>query len=376
MKHKLSLLLLILLIMVVMSRPVKASPSGTWAPTGSMTIPRLLHTATLLPDTRVLVAGGVTVSGRITAATELYNATSGIWSSTNSMITPRSQHTATLMLDGRVIISGGSFQGTSLSTAEIFDPATDTWISISSMQYRRSNHIATLLPDGRVLVTGGVGGNKSTPVENSAEIYDPQTDTWSTTDHMSNARYNHQATLLMDGKVLVTGGFNVSAFHVALKTVEIYDPVLHKWTNALNMSTPRATHLSFLLQDGRVLVGGGWTLPPNVLTPTASVEIYDPVTYSWIPISNMSLARGAISSGAVLLADGRVLAAGGRDANSFLTTVDVYDPVNGIWSLTHSMGSARSGSHTATVLADGRILVSGGRGPTGSPLSTAEVYTP
>src|SRR5687768_5586066 len=243
MKHKFSLMLIILLIMVVMPQPVTASPSGAWAPTGSMTIPRLLHTATLLPDARVLVTGGVTAGGRTTAITELYDATSGIWSSTNSMMTPRSQHTASLLSTGKVLITGGSFQGTSLSSAEIFGPATGMWSSVSDMKHRRSSHVATLLSDGRVLITGGVAGDHSAPVENSAEIYDPQTNTWSATDHMAIARYNHQATLLMDGRVLVTGGFNISAFHVPMKSTEIYDPNTGEWSNATSMLTPRATHL-------------------------------------------------------------------------------------------------------------------------------------
>ena len=368
--------LLVVSTTLAMIDPPPASPSGTWNPTGSMTIPRLLHTATLLPDGRVLVTGGVTAGGSTTATAELYDASQGTWSTTASMGAPRAQHTATSLPNGKVLVAGGSFRGASLSTAEIFDPATGTWTSTGSMTSQRSSHVATLLSDGSVLVTGGVGGNNGAPVENSAEIFDPQTGAWSIAEHMANARYNHEATLLVDGRVLVTGGFNISAFHVPMKTTEVYDPRTGKWSNTANMLTPRATHLAFLLHDGRVLVGGGWTQPPNVLTATATAEIYDPVTDSWVATGIMSLARGAVSRGAVLLADGRVLAAGGRYQNGFLATADVYDPDRGMWSLTGSMGNDRSGSHTATVLADGRVLVSGGRGTGGGPLSTAEVYTP
>ena len=185
--------LLVILTTLATVQPVQASPSRTWSQTGGMTIPRLSHTAILLLDSRVLVAGGITTGGTSTATAELYAASQGVWSATNSMGTPRSQHMATLLPNGKVLITGGSFRGVSLATSEVFDPVTDTWSSTSSMNSPRSNHMATLLSDGRVLVTGGVGSNNSAPVENSAEIYDPQTGTWSTTQHMVNARYNHQA---------------------------------------------------------------------------------------------------------------------------------------------------------------------------------------
>lgn len=381
MRHRYLLILMSLFIVLSMlytiTDSVQALPSGTWTPTGTMTVQRLLHTATLLPDGRVLVAGGViSAGGRITAAAELYDPALGTWTATADMTTPRSQHMATLLSDGNVLVTGGSFRGASLSTAEIFHPATGTWTSTGSMSFARNNHVATLLLDGRVLVTGGVGSNSGLPVENSAEVYDPQTGRWSTIDHMANARYNHQSTLLPDGRVLVTGGFNVSAFHVPLKTTEIYDPATGTWKNAAAMSTSRATHLSFLLQNGGVLVAGGWTQPGNVLTPTATVEVYDPGMDSWTSVSPMSAARGAISNGSVMLWDGRVLVTGGRNANDVLASVDLYNPISGAWSLTASMEYARSGSHTATLLPDGRVLVAGGRGTSGTPLSSAEVYTP
>ena len=137
----------------------------------------------------------------------------------------------------------------------------------------RDNHSATLLRDGRVLVTGGVSsGDGGGPAEKSVEIYDPESGAWTFADHMFLSRYSHEATLIADGRVLVTGGFNISAFHIPSNDAELYDPVADRWSQTANMRTPRATHAAFLLQDGRVLVAGGWTQPPNTITLTASAK--------------------------------------------------------------------------------------------------------
>ena len=138
------------------------------------------------------------------------------------------------------------------------------------------------------------------------------------------------------------------------------------------MSTPRATHLSFLLPDGRVLVTGGWTQPPNVLTPTTTVEIYVPIADSWSDSSKLRVARGAPNG--VMFANGSILIVGGGDGITQLATAELYDSVTGIWNFTGSLSNSRSGS-TITLLADGRVLVVGGGNASGL-LSSAEVYTP
>ena len=201
--------LLVLLVILLPFTAAQASTPGTWSATGSIAIPRARHTATLLSDGRVLVTGGLDAGGT-TATSEIYDVSSGTWSFTGSMLLARSRHTATLLTNGKVLVVGGRLtnQGPTLATAELYDPNTGTWSPTGSMANPRDNYVATLLSDGRVLVTGGVSGDDKGPiVTKSAEIYDPLTGSWTTIDHMASARYSHQATLLADGRVLVTGGF-------------------------------------------------------------------------------------------------------------------------------------------------------------------------
>jgi hypothetical protein len=196
--NKIKTRLVLLFLALLPSLTARASPSGTWSVTGSMSIPRVLHAATLLPDGSVLITGGITIGGNPTATVELYDPTTGMWHLTNSMTTARSRHTATLLQDGRVLVTGGrSAQGVSLHTAELYDPTTGTWTPTGSLTDARAHATATLLPDGRALVTGGLSDDRLDGiVNNSAEIYDPQTSLWIVADHMANARYGHQALLL------------------------------------------------------------------------------------------------------------------------------------------------------------------------------------
>ncbi len=392
MKHKFSLLAASLLVIVsarlATIRPAQASPSGTWSPAGSMATPRGgRHTATLLLDGKVLVAGGLAelTPGVISTldSAELYDPTTNSWSTTASMSTPRSRHTATLLLDGRVLVAGGRIQfGESLATAELYDPSTGTWSPTGSMTSARDNFKAVLLSNGRVLVMGGVSFNfppKQGPfLLKSAEIYDPQTGTWSAAQKMSNARLGHEATLLADGRVLVTAGANSGGHCMFTPTAEVYDPQSDSWTNTIPMSTARGFHVAALLADGSVLVAGGWALPA-CFTATATAEVYDPVTNRWSPIESMNTARGALAfqSTQALLLDGRVLVSGGFILEGFVTlaTAELYDPAAGTWSATASMSTARA-DHTSTRLADGRMLVAGGYDDNFVGLATAEVYTP
>ena len=143
--------------------------TGTWSDTGSLHTVRRRHTATLLPDGRVLVAGG-TSNGSWLTSTEIYNPVTEIWSLTGDISTVRSEHTATLLPDGKVLIAGG-WNGTSyISSAEVYDPASGTWSATASLLTARCEFEATLLLDGSVLIVGGEGGGGS--YLNSAEVYD------------------------------------------------------------------------------------------------------------------------------------------------------------------------------------------------------------
>jgi len=182
---------------------------------------RTYHTATLLHDGRVLVTGGTTQPFNGVASAELFDPITGFFSrTTGDMQTARLGHTATLLSTGKVLIAGGSVTvglGSALATAEIFDPATETFVSTGNMAMARTFHTATGLNDGTVLLAGGdpndilnLGGLSYGWVPASlasAELFDPASGTFSETGGLVTARENHTATLLQDGSVLVTGGF-------------------------------------------------------------------------------------------------------------------------------------------------------------------------
>jgi hypothetical protein len=303
--------------------------SGTFSPTGSMTEARAYHTATLLSDGRVLIAGGQDSSGKGLASAELYDTTSGTFSPTGSMGAARQLHTATLLSDGRVLIVGGAevaFGGPALESAELYDPAGGTFSPTGSMAHPREAHTATLLPDGRVLVAGGTTITFGTSTYDAfAELYDPTTGKFSPTGSMAKARYWDTATLLPGGRVLIVGGVEQT---LQLASAELYDPASGKFSMTGSMATDRSEHTATLLRDGNVLIAGGTDGTSNAsggYTALASAELYDPTSGKFSRTGSMTVAR--LEDTATLLPDGRVLIAGGDDANGeVLASADLYQP--------------------------------------------------
>lgn len=296
--------------------------SGTWAVTGSLRDARFQHTATLLPDGRVLVAGGNTVFNVALASAELYDPVSGTWTATGSLNIARFQHTAHLLANGKVlVVAGGNQNYTAYESPELYDPATGTWTITGPINHARAQHTSNLLPDGRIFITGGATFNFNA----SVEIYNPVSETSTTVGDLNTGRNQHTATLLLNGKVLVVAGrdWNNGAFGGA----ELCDPASGTCTNTGSL-IPRYQHKATLLPDGKVLVTGGLDITFN---STASAQLYDPAIGAWRDTHRMNTARMYHTS--TLLLNGKVLVAGGAEKDTLYpsATAELYDPADGTW---------------------------------------------
>ena len=243
--------------------------ANVWTLTGDMIVPRLSPTAVALADGRVLVTGGVDKYDNTVTLAEIYDPKTGQWAAAGET-SPRFSHTATLLRDGRVLVVGGvvdDFWGVPTETAEIFDPRDGTWTVTGSLRFARAEHTATLLPDGSVLVAGGYrrelpGGWAIFGIWPDSERYDPATGTWTLAGSLGTPRFEHTATALRDGSVLLVGGIepfgSVPAISYAtLDSVEHFAPTGSGWLEGAVVPTARFEHTATMLLDGSVLVAGG-----------------------------------------------------------------------------------------------------------------------
>jgi N-acetylneuraminic acid mutarotase len=302
--------------------------SGTWSFTGSLNIARDGHTATLLANGKVLVAGG---SGSYDGqqpglnTAELYDPATGTWSITGSLNVARDGHTATLLPNGKVLVAGGLFHGaTSTSytnSAEVYDPATASWTFTGSLDTERAIHTATRLQNGKILVAGGTNVTVGFIVQpdgiSSAELYDSATETWSVTGSLNVARSSHTATLLPNGNVLAAGGWFTNS-------AELYDPATATWNSTSALHTPSyGGHTATLLRNGQVLLTGGW----SGFGPISDAQLYDPATGTWR--ATTSLSTTVVGQTATLLPSGKVLVTGGWDQRQGriqrLNSAELYD---------------------------------------------------
>jgi N-acetylneuraminic acid mutarotase len=352
---------LILMALAVSLFVTQAALAASWTPTGSMQVARFSHTATLLSNGKVLVAGGGGSTYALQSAA-LYDPATGSWTGTGSMQTACRYHTGTLLPNGKVLVAGG-YNSTAgyLQSAALYDPATEAWSLTGSMQTARSDHTATLLPNGKVLVAGGY--NSTAGYLRSAELYDPATGTWTGTELLQVARRSHTATLLPYGKVLVAGGYN-STTTSSLQSAEFYDPATEAWTATGSMQEGRRFHTATLLPNGKVLVAGG--------TNFIAGELYSSATEAWTATGFMLPTQGRYSHTATLLPNGKVLVAGGTSDLGIgnYHSSELYDPATDDWSQTGSMQDGRK-YHTATLLPNGKVLVAGGYNR-----QSAELYDP
>ena len=356
-----------------------------------VTAPRVGHTATLLSNGTVLIAGGYTSTlanppafTTDLANAELYDPTTLSFAATGNMTTARGYHTATLLNNGQALITGGAgANGGVLASAELYDPTTGVFTATGSMTTARNGHTATLLSNGQVLITGGNNGSSSSSYLASAEIYDPTTGVFTATGSMSVARMSDTATLLNDGQVLVAGGDNGTTADLA--SAELYDPSTGTFSATGNMTDARFSHTATLLSNGQVLVAGGYGAPSSSCEQSPvwnAAELYDPTTGAFSATGSMTTPRYLHT--ATLLSNNLVLFAAGNMGPTFnpdcgieypptLNSAELYDPVAGTFTATASLLSFVQ-QHTATLLNDGTVLVAGGITYNGIPNPSAEIF--
>lgn len=343
---------------------------GSFTAVANMTAARAAHTATLLQNGKVLIAGGIDDSIHALASAELYDPSTRRFAPTGSMITPRYAHSATLLADGRVLIAGGTQDvnaGAFVFTAEIYDPSTGAFTatgdltSIGGEVYAPPGDVTTLLPDGRVFVAAA----------NNAEIYDPNSGTFTPTGPYAapSLAYGTTVTLLTNGKVLVTGC--AGSPYCSGGVTELFDPQSGMFgvTGPMRANYyPDYGYTATLLTDGRVLFIGS-----NDWPDLADAELYDTTAGTF-----SSIASGVSQelAPAVRLADGTVLITGGQvPGGDGSNSADLYLPASGTFQVAGPMIEGRH-SHAATLLSDGTVLITGGFNIWPVPTDSAEIYRP
>jgi hypothetical protein len=350
----------------VSGSPVIAQASGTWTVTGSMNTARADHTATLLPNGQVLVAGGKNATG-ILASAELYNPSTRQWTDTGSMETPRIGHQATLLPSGQILVSGGDNTTGALASAELYNPSTGKWTTTGSMTIQRTLHGATLLVNGQALVAAG--NNTVGSPGNTAELYNPSTGTWQATGTMQSL-HPFMLVLLQDGRVLA-----VDDSGTVNSPGEIYNPSTGQWTVTAAMYYAHSGTAAVLLPNGDVLAYG------NHFACYAG-QFFSPSADTWS--RTIGQCGTGISDGPlVLLGTAKVLLAGGHiiysGKSSSVTRANLYDPSTNSWVGTGALNQART-THTLTRLLNGQSLAAGGfvnvNNGAATYLTSAELYTP
>jgi N-acetylneuraminic acid mutarotase len=331
--------------------------TGHWSATASLANARSGHAAVRLADGRVLVLGGyegsTVATAYVIASAELYDPVAATWAPAADMPAACSGLTATLLQSGRVLAVCGA-------QAWLYDPLADSWSTAASPGGDHQWGAAVLLASGDVLLVSG-------PKSDATEVYHPASDTWTAAGNLPFALQSFTATRLGDGRVLVVGGEGTSAtviLPVSQAGAWLYDPGSNTWSAAAGMTGPRSRHSASLLADGSVLVAGGMDMerpgwPPEVDTPLASAERYDPATDTWLTAASLPETRyfhtgTTLPSGQVLVVEGTTVAG---TASSVL-----YDPASDAWIDAGAPATSRLLQGTATLLQDGALLEVAGNG--------------
>ena len=328
--------------------PAHGSSVGLVSAASPMLEPRSGHTATLLQDGKVLIAGGMRRNQDFYNSAELFDPAAGKFQVTGAMTVARVGHAAILLRSGKVLVLGGWLGHGCTDSAEIYDPATGKFTTLSRMTAKRGQPSATLLVSGDVLITGGADHDTPGGVE-SAEIFRAATSKFEPVGPMHAARISHTATVLNDGRVLIVGGRG----DTVTASAELYDPTTNQFVVTGSLLTARYKHSAGLLLDGRVLIAGGsddrdWQGKMN------SAEIYDPRTGKFSATSPLNVSRFKLPEEAAQLASGQILIAGGSKE------VEVYDPASGKFLIAEGQMMDARHFMTETKLKDGSVLLAGG----------------
>jgi hypothetical protein len=355
---------------------------GYFEETGSLGGTRDCRGIAALPDGKILIAGGALHgAGMLEMRSEIYDPHSGSFSYGDSILAEREHHAMVALADGRVLLAGGVAPGgITLSSAEIYNPNTEEFEPTGDMNCARMYHTATLLLDGTVLVAGGAVDCNGSRAITCAELYHPDTGAFEVVGDMNSRRQNHTATLLSDGRVLITGGVpgtgNCGA-GPGYDTGEIYDPNVRMFTlMGTAMSDGRQDHSATLLADGTVLVTGGVNSSYTGAAVLSSADIFDPGTDSFSPTGHMSEPRARF--GIAGLPDGSAMVFGGQAGSYPFRPTDraeAYDADSGSFTLICSRMVLARGYFGSATLQDGRILIAGGSGIHGGTAS-AELFVP
>src|ERR1039458_8584986 len=252
------------------------STQVTWTVQGGGTISSAgLYSAPSTSGLSYVVATSSANANYSATAVVLVATNTTVSSPTGNLQDGREFHTATLLPNGKVLVAGGAHQDSyclaGIASAELYNPAVGSFALTGSMTIGRYAQTSTLLPTGKVLVAGGFSSDSDcfelndTPALTTTDLYDPSNNSFAPTGNMAEERAGHTATLMTNGKVLIAGGDNMGGgvlpfFWVdGSVTAEVYDPATGLFTSTGNMVTPRVGQTATLLANGDVLIAGGWT---------------------------------------------------------------------------------------------------------------------
>lgn len=358
---------------------------------------RAFSTALQLPDSTSLIVGGARgqlLAQIATATTEIYDPITDSFSYGPVMTSARSMHTMTELQNGTFLISGGvDVSNNPQTSCEIYDPVANTFTMIASMNTPRMGHTATVLANGNVFITGGLEALTVTPTQleaihdavDSTEIYDPVANTWTVGPVMSDPRASHLALERPDGKILLAGGISWDSnwlfgwVPAVRSSCDLYDPVTNTMSAGPGMSTARALAGAVEMAPGRWLVAGGMDgisiIPLNLGNAVATAEIYDSQTNTWTTVGSLASARAQVSAWPI--GNGRFIVAGGGAGSVLsptpLSNTEIFDSATNTFSPGPTMNSGRAGAGVF-VTPQGQVFMFGGASTSSSITTTTEWY--